>query len=81
MVNENDMGPFVLVSFCVYSFHLAENFFFFFWVYFFACLLIGGFGFSYLLMGLGLLYYCQMGCLFGCIHFFVLPWSPLFCCA
>ena len=29
MVNENDMGPFVLVSFCVYSFRLAANFFFF----------------------------------------------------
>jgi hypothetical protein len=47
----------------------------FFLVYFFACLLIRGFGFNYLLMGL--LYYCWMGCVFVCIQFFILLWSPL----
>ena len=34
MVNENDMGPFVLVSFCVYSFRWLQTFFFFFCIFF-----------------------------------------------
>jgi hypothetical protein len=87
-VNENYIGPYVFVFLCIY-YSLAANPPFF-WVYFFACLLIGGeggFGFSYLLMGVLVsvfyfavvpivvmlsLYSCQMGWL---IVFFL--WSPL----
>ena len=86
MVNANNIGPYVFVFFCVYFFRWLQTLCLlqtlsFFWNIFFACLLllIGGFGFNYLLMGL--LYYCQMSCLFGCTQFFILLWSPLFCCA
>jgi hypothetical protein len=73
MVNENGV-PMFLCLFVYIVFVGCKPLFFL--VYFFACLLIRDFGFSYLLIGL--LYYCRMGCLFGCIQFFILLWSH--CC-